>query len=272
MRYLVAVSALVFGLSSTAAYGQSDLQVPLKFIPQNSVGPKSVPLSAAILDRHVEFVVEDGRSIDDLKVIGQGTDDDDRLFPIVTSVPVQEYVNSAVKQMVQAYGVRSANPGGRTIRVRVSRFNILEGNKAVGSTYAAEVHLAYTFESGGKQLMDGATSGSASRYGRARSAANISEVVSNALKEAFDNLLNDYRLQEAWKTGTASPRTTASPGAAAPSAAAPSAAPAAAPAAAGTQKKTLEQRLTELNELLKKGLITQEEYKVMRAEALKSGG
>lgn len=262
MRNLVAFSTLVFALSSTAVFGQSDLQVPLKFIPQNSVGPKSVPLPSAVLDRHVEFVVEDGRSVDDLKVIGQGTDDDDRLFPIVTSVPVQEYVNGAVKQMVTSYGVRSANPGGRRIRVRVSRFNILEGNKAIGSTYAAEVHLAYTFESGGAQLMDGATSGSASRYGRARSVANISEVVSNALKEAFDNLLNDYRLQEAWKTGAASPRTTA------PSASAP--APAA-PAAAGTQKKTMEQRLTELNELLKKGLITQDEYKVMRAEVLKGG-
>jgi uncharacterized lipoprotein YajG len=261
MRNLVAISTLIFGLLSSSAFGQSDLQVPLKFIPQNSVGPKAVPLPAAVLDRHVEFVVEDGRSIDDLKVIGQGTDDDDRLFPIVTSVPVQEYVNGAVKQMVTSYGVRSANSGGRRIRIRVSRFNILEGNKAVGSTYAAEVHLAYTFESGGSQLMDGATSGAASRYGRARSVANISEVVSNALKEAFDNLLNDYRLQEAWKTGAAAPRT------AAPAAAAPSTAP----AAAGAQNRTMEQRLTELNELLKKGLITQDEYKVMRADILKGG-
>lgn len=266
MRKLVTISALLIGLSSTSAFGQSDLQVPLKFIPQNSVGPKSVPLPAAVLDRHVEFVVEDGRSIDDLKVIGQGTDDDDRLFPIVTSVPVQEYVNTAVKQMVTSYGVRSADTGGRRIRVRISRFNILEGNKAVGSTYAAEVHLAYTFESGGRQVMDGATSGSASRYGRARSAANISEVVSNALKEAFDNLLNDYRLQEAWKTGAASPRTTAAPSAAPASAAPAAAAPA---AAAPAQKETVEQRLLKLNDLLKKGLITQEEYKVKRAEILK---
>jgi hypothetical protein len=265
MRHLITVTVFVLGLSSTAAYGQSDLQVPLKFIPQNSVGPKSVPLSAALLDRHVEVIVEDGRSVDDLKVIGQGTDDDDRLFPIVTSVPVQEYVTTAVKQMVQAYGVRSANPDGRKLRIRVSRFNILEGNKAVGSTYAAEVHLAFTFEAGGKQLVDGAASGSASRYGRARSAANISEVVSNALKEAFDGLLNDYKLQEAWKTGAASPRTTAAP-AAAP-AAAPSSAPAA--AAAPAQQKTMEQRLLELNELLKKGLITQDEYKTMRAQILK---
>jgi hypothetical protein len=264
MRNLIAISALMLGLSSSAAFAQSDLSVPLKFIPQNSVGPKSVPLPAAVLDRHVEFVVEDARSVDDLKVIGQGTDDDDRLFPIVTSVPVQEYVNTAVKQMVTSYGVRSADPGGRRIRVRISRFNVLEGNKAVGSTYNAEVHLTFAFESGGKQLLDGVASGAASRYGRARSAANISEVVSNALKEAFDGLLNDHRLQEVWKTGAASPRTTASTGAAAPSATSP--APA---AAAPGEKKTIEQRLLELNELLKKGLITQDEYKVKRAEILK---
>jgi hypothetical protein len=247
MRNLVAISALLFGLSSTPAFGQSPLSVPLNFIPQNNVGAKSAPLPASILDRHVEFVVEDMRSLDDLKVIGQGTDDDDRLFPIVTSVPVAEYVTSAVKQMVTAYGVRSASPDGRRIRVRVSRFNIAESNKAVGSTYVAEVHLAYSFESGGSQLMEGASSGTASRYGRARSAANISEVVSNAMKESFDNLLNDQRLQEAWKTGAATTSTAPAP----------------------PQKETVEERLLKLNDLLKKGLITQDEYKAKRAEILK---
>src|SRR5688572_28514187 len=185
MRMLVALQAVLVALASTPAFGQSDLQVPLNFIPQNSVGAKSAPLPASILDRHVEFVIEDMRSLDNLRVIGQGTDDDDRVFPIVTSVPVIDYVNNAVKQMLSQYGVRSADPGGRRIRIRVTRFNVIEGNKAVGSTYAAEVHLAFSFEAGGAQLVEGTASGAASRYGRARSAANISEVVSNAMKEAF---------------------------------------------------------------------------------------
>ena len=53
----------------------------------------------------------------------------------------------------------------------------------------------------GKILAQGAASGSTHRYGRAHSEDNINEVLSDALKEAFANVLDDSKLQSAWGSG-----------------------------------------------------------------------
>lgn len=110
----------------------------------------------------------------------------------------------------------------------------------------------------GKVLAESASSGTVTRYGRARSGANCSEVLSDALKDAFSKGLSDRPLLEAWKSGTAATANGVSvaPGATAPAAATPA-------------KESIEERLLKLNDLLKKGLITEQEYKVKRAEILK---
>lgn len=261
MRIGVAVPVLSFVLCAAAgaAAGQSDLVVPLKFTPQVSIASASTALPSSLLDRHVEIVIEEGRSQENLKAIGQGSKDDDKMFPIVSSVSVPDFVAGAVKQMVTGYGIKSATPEGLKIVIKVSRFSVNESNKALGSTYAAEVHFAYSMMNGSAMLMEGASSGAASRYGRARSAANISEVMSNAVQDAFGQMLGDQKLQEAWKTGAVVTRSTT---------VSASGSGSAAPATA-TPKETVEERLLKLNDLLKKGLITQEEYKVKRAEILK---
>jgi len=156
----------------------------------------------------VEISVDDSRSQNDPKVIGSGTDDDDRPFPIVSSVPVPQFVRDSVAQITGAYSIKTAAPASRKLNLRLTRFFVNESNKALGSTYMAEVHIAYSLlDSQGKVLSESASSGSVT-----------------------------------------------------PGAAAPSAAPV---------KESIEERLRTLNDLLKKGLITQEEYKVKRAEILK---
>jgi hypothetical protein len=65
--------------------------------------------------------------------------------------------------------------------------------------YSSEVKLGYTLRNGaGKTLAEGVGEGSTHRYGRAHSQDNINEVLSDALKEAFANVLNDSSLQSAW--------------------------------------------------------------------------
>jgi hypothetical protein len=266
MRTRVLLSALLIGLSTApgAAAEQKDLLVALKFVPQESVRSSGVALPSSVLDRALEITVDDARTLDDPKVIGTGTDDDDRPFPIVTSVDVPQYVRDAITQITGAYAIKTAAGADRKLTLRVSRFFVNESNKAVGSTYMAEVHLAYSLlDSRGTLLVESAASGSASRYGRARSGDNCSEVLSDALKEAFARVIGDQALLAAWKSGTAAPANGVS---ARPAAAAPAAA---APAAAAPVKESVEERLRKLNDLLKKGLITQEEYKVKRAEILK---
>jgi Short C-terminal domain/Uncharacterized lipoprotein len=234
---------------------QKDLLVALKFVPQESVHAASVALPSSVLDRAVDINVDDARTQDKANVIGSGTDDDDRPFPITTSVQVPQYVRDAVAQMTGAYSIKTAANADRKLSLRVTRFFVNESNKAVGSTYLAEVHLAYTLKDAqGTVLMESAVSGSASRYGRARSGDNCSEVLSDALKEAFSRVLGDQALIAAW-SGTTAAKSGVS---------ATPAAPATAPA-----KESIEQRLRQLDDLLKKGLITQEEYKVKRAQILK---
>jgi hypothetical protein len=116
--------------------------------------------------------------------------------------------------------------------------------------YASEVKLSWILAAAnGTKLAEGAGSGSAHRYGRARSADNCSEVLSDALKEAFGDVLASQNLQTAWTSGTAA----AGSGA----------------AASSQDKGSVEERLRQLDDLYKKGLITKEDFEKRKAEILK---
>jgi hypothetical protein len=115
--------------------------------------------------------------------------------------------------------------------------------------YASEVKLSWILAgANGTKLAEGAGSGSAHRYGRARSADNCSEVLSDALKEAFGDVLASQNLQTAWTSGKA-----AAGGGAVPSG----------------EKGSVEERLRKLDDLYKKGLITKDDYEKRKAEILK---
>ncbi len=247
------VTTLVLSATLSTTELQKDLLVALKFVPQEHVRAISVALPGSILDRPLEIKVDDTRAVDDPRVIGAGTDDDDRPFPIKSSVDVPQFVRDAVVQITSAYSIKTAATADRKLTLRLTRFVVNESNKALGSTYLAEVHLAYTLADGaGKVIAESASAGSATRYGRARSGANCSEVLSDALKDAFGKIMADRPLQDAWRTGAVASADGVSVDKTLPQ-----------------PKESVEERLLKLNDLLKKGLITQEEYKVKRAEILK---
>ena len=126
------------------------------------------------------------------------------------------------------------------------RFDVDESNKALGSIYATEVRLGFVVkDAGGKTLAEGTGMGTAHRYGHAHSPENINEVLSDALKEAYANVLADPGLQRAWISGVSTASTSARPA------------------------ESAEERLRKLDDLLKKGLITKTEYDAKRAEILK---
>ena len=151
--------------------------------------------------------------------------------------------------MQKDWGLHLEPPAARILIIQLTRFNLDESNKALGSVYGTEVKFAFVLKDAkGSSLLEGATSGTAHRYGHAHNVDNCNEVLSDALKEAFSNVLGDAQLQSAWVSGK---RT----GSAAPSATAPA--------------ETPEQRLKKLDELYKKGLITKDEYDRKRAEILK---
>ncbi|HEV7764558.1 MAG TPA: SHOCT domain-containing protein [Thermoanaerobaculia bacterium] len=236
---------LLFSFAAMA----KDLTVNLKFVPQEGVQSESPDIPPAMLEQPYELRVEDGRAAADALTIGQGTDDDDHKFPIRAGSDVIPYVKDTLSELSADWGLKTAKPGPRVLTVKLSRFFIDESNKALGSMYASEVKLSWVLsDAKGTKLAEGAGSGSANRYGRSRSGDNISEVLSDALKEAFTDVLATHSLQTAWTSGK-SVRGGASP--------------------SGGAADSVEERLRKLDDLLKKTLITKEEYDRKRAEVLK---
>lgn len=248
MRRLVTLCVLLLAVQVSAR--GKDLTVNLKFAPQEGVHSESPDLGAPMLDRPFVLRIEDARAASDAMRIGKGSDDDDEVFSIAAGSNVVTFLGDALKTLTSEWGLKSAESADRVLTVKVARFFVEESNKAVGSMYASEVKLTWTLaDAKGKTLAEGSGSGSAHRYGRARSGDNCSEVLSDALKEAYTDVLSRHELQTAWASGKA--------------------ASGAASASSEASKGSVEERLRKLDELLKKGLITKEEYATKRAEILK---
>jgi hypothetical protein len=240
---LMFVTAAAFARDSRRGF-----EVDLRFTPQEGVSANSPDLTEGMLERPVAVRVEEGRAGDPLE-IGQGTNDDDEHFPIVASTPLMPYLADTLTAVATDWGLKVDKGADRVLTVKVLRFHVDESNKAVGSVYAAEVKLTFTLaDGGGRRLADGAASGSAHRYGRARSEDNANEVLSDALKEAFAEVLSSSRLQEAWVSGKASAGGSGG--------------------SSSGKPDSVEERLRKLEDLYKKGLITKEDYDKRKAEIL----
>jgi len=242
---IAAVSIAFLSTAAAARDNAKELAVNLRFAPQESVASNSPDLLPAVTERPIVLRVEDARG-EEPEVIGHGTNDDDVRFPIRSSVEVMPFITGTVKQVTSEWGIQQADQADQTLTFKVTRFYVEESNKAVGSMYAAEVKLTYLVAGkNGRKLLEGASSGSARRYGRARSADNCNEVLSDAMKEALATAFADSRLQEALSTGKSSAGDDSAP------------------------SESVEERLRKLDDLLKKKLITKEEYDRKRAEILK---
>ena len=239
---------LTLVLDARAARGGKDFTVNLKFIPQEEVSSESPDLPSAMPERSYELRIEDGRSPTGALVIGSGTNDDDDEFSIHAGSDVIAYAKETLRRVSAEWGLKTAEPSERILTVKVARFFVEESNKPVGSMYASEVNLSWNLaDASGARLAEGAGSGSAQRYGRSRSADNCNEVLSDALKEAFNAVLSSHNLQTAWTSGK----------------------PPGGGAAVSDDKGSIEERLRKLDDLLQKGLITKDEYDAKRAEILK---
>lgn len=246
VQVIATVIAILVAVPAFGRDSRKELTVNLRFVPQEGVKSNSPDLTPGVLEKTVAVRIEEGRGSDAAMAIGQGTNDDDQSFPIRASIEVVPYLTDTLGQIAAGWGLKLADSPDRVLTLRLTRFFVDESNKAVGSVYAAEVKFTYVLTDGaGKKLLEGASSGSAHRYGRARSGDNCNEVLSDSVKEAFANVLSDSRLQEAWSSGRATGGNTAAPA------------------------ESVEERLRKLDELLKKGLITKDEYNKKRAEILK---
>ncbi len=232
----LAVALSLLGAAGAQAADKGIFTISLRYMPQESVATSNALLLPGMSERPVSLSIAEGRAGDDPAVIGDSSDDDDRVWPVRASNDAIGWASEVLKKNAADWGIKTSADAPMTLAGKLTRFRVVESNKAVGSTYNAEAQVTFTLQdTQGRTLWEGAALGDATRYGKSRSQDNTNEVLSDALKEAYANLFNDAGLQNAW-VGKAKP---------AASAAAPS-----------TPTVTPSELLTDLVKLKKQGFTT----------------
>jgi hypothetical protein len=192
----VALSLVAAGAAQAAT---GPLDITLRYSPQESVGTSVPALAADISERPVRLSVADGRTGSDPAVIGESTDDDDRNWPVRVKNDLAVWAGEVLTKNAGDWGIRTAPDAPLTLAGKLTRFHVSESNKALGSTYNADIAVSFTLaDSRGRTLWSGTSQGDATRYGKSRSEENVNEVLSDAIKEAYANALAEPALQDAW--------------------------------------------------------------------------
>lgn len=201
IRILLILLAWVV-LAAPAFARRNNPDIRLEYRPQQEVAVASADVTRDMLERPVELRVEDARRGDDPAEIGTRTDDDDRLHTLRSVGEVGEYVTQVLGDLAADWGLKAEDGADRVLDVALIRYKIVETNQAVGATFNAEARLSGELrERGGEVLWSGTAAGDATRYGKKFSNENVNEVLSDALLEAFAELLSDGGLHDAWRAG-----------------------------------------------------------------------
>lgn len=192
--------ALIALLPAAAGAKKNDPNIQLAYTPTTSVAEASAVPTSAMRDVEVALAVEDDRVVDDKKVIGSRTDDDDRRVDLVATNDVGEFVEASLARQAKEWSFPIAGEGeaGPTLAVKLTQLDVDETNQAVGATYEASCTLEFELRAGGDETWSGVFKGDATRYGKKYSEGNINEVLSDALAEALANALSDSGLRRAW--------------------------------------------------------------------------
>ncbi|MGH9465013.1 MAG: YajG family lipoprotein [Thermoanaerobaculia bacterium] len=176
-----------------------DPYIVLAFTPQQDVAESIPTLTPVMTQAPVALRVVDGRPGPDPAAVGIRTDDDDQPHPLQASNDIVAFVEAALAQLAQEWGVRVAPGADRVLEATIMVLRVDETNQAVGATFQANSGLSLALlDRAGNRLWSGTAAGDASRYGRAGSDANCNEVLSDALLEAFAAGLSQPGLQQAW--------------------------------------------------------------------------
>ncbi len=204
----VAVLAACLQADVILADSIEEMRLELQFVPQETTGSSNPVLSEGLVGRPIRFILEDARPPAEKTRVGEGTDDDDQVFPWQTSTPVLPFATEVFHRTAGGWGIQIEEAADLILSAKLTRFFVTEKDQAVGSSYTAEVRLTFFLKDpNGTTLADGAASGDARRYGRKRSGENCNEVLSDAMKEAYANLLDQRTLQESWSGRRTQPPT-----------------------------------------------------------------
>ncbi len=192
------IGTLLLVCASPLAAKKNVLELALEFTPQQSVGTAEVEITEAMLDNAVALRVRDARPGDRPEAIGTRTDDDDRRGRLTATNDVGAFVSEHCAELAADWGIQVDDGSGLVLDVALISFKVTETNQAVGATYEAETRFSAKLLRGGSEVWSGTARGDATRYGQKFSNANVNEVLSDALLEAFATLLSSPGLHGAW--------------------------------------------------------------------------
>jgi hypothetical protein len=122
-----------------------------------------------------------------------------------TSNDLASWADEVLQKSAAEWGVKTADDAPLTLSGELTKLQLVESNKAVGSTYRVELEVSFSLKDAkGRILWSGTVPGDTTRYGKKRSAENANEVMRDALREAYTDLFNTPELQAAW-AGNAKP-------------------------------------------------------------------
>lgn len=207
---------LLLTVSPLSARDLGPFNITLRYAPQESVGTSVPTLTTGISDVPLRLSIGDARTIADPAVIGDSTDDDDRVWPIRVSGDLLGWANEVLLKNAGEWGIRVSDSAPLQLKGSLLRFKVNESNKPVGSVYNADVQVGFRLlDAKGQTLWEGNAPGDATRYGKSRNEDNVNEVLSDALKEAYATALGDPALQNAWLGKSGPVASTPAPAAAA---------------------------------------------------------
>ena len=208
-RTFALVLLLAFVASPAIAKELGPFNVKLRYAPQESTGSSVPTLTMGISEKPVRFSISDGRTITDPTVIGDSTDDEDRVWPVHATSDILAWSYDVLLKNAGEWGIRVADDARLQAQGTLLRFMVNESNKPVGSMYTADVRVGFRLlDNQGSLLWEGTATGDATRYGKSRNQDNVNEVLSDAIKEAYATALGDPGLQSAWLGKSSSVDTT----------------------------------------------------------------
>ena len=202
MKGKILLAGLMAGLLLAGVAGargsKGVFTIALHYTPPDSE-ESDVSLASGLSDKPLKLSIADGRKASDPAVIGESSDDDDKVWPVQTSNDLASWANEVLQKSAAEWGVKTADNAPLTLSGELTKLQLVESNKAVGSTYRVELEVAFSLTDGkGRSLWSGTIPGDTTRYGKKRSADNANEVMRDALREAYTDLFNDSGLQAAW--------------------------------------------------------------------------
>ena len=128
------------------------------------------------------------------EMIGENREEEDKPMPVTTKDDVAAFVSSHMRDLLNKAGFKTVDSNGTvTLKGEVTQFFVRET-----ATYKSEVAVHLTvISSNGKTLWSGLASGDATRFGRSYKLENYYEVLSDAIVNTVNSMIQSAEFQRA---------------------------------------------------------------------------